>query len=241
MSTLFISDLHLEQKQPQTTELLCSFLRGRAREADALYVLGDLFEFWIGDDVVDETASRVADELSQLQHAGVACYFLHGNRDFLIGQDYASKAGFTLLPESLVIDFYGVPTLLLHGDTLCIDDVEYQKFRLQVRDPQFQSMFLRLPVEQRLAMAAQARDASKRHTGSASMGIMDVNEQAVIAAFEQHGVSRMIHGHTHRPAFHRHAVPGSSTAERIVLSDWCARGSFLRLSSEGYTEVPLAT
>lgn len=238
MSTLFISDLHLELERPLRTSLLGTFLRGPAREAEALYVLGDLFEFWIGDDVIDETARQVAEDLAQLQRSGVPCYFLHGNRDFLIGKEYAAMAGFTLLPETLVMNFYGVPTLLLHGDTLCLDDVEYQQFRLQVRNPQFQSMFLKLPVDQRLAMAAEARDASRQHTGKVAMSIMDVNEEAVLAAFEQHGVARMIHGHTHRPAFHQHALPGKPAGERIVLADWYARGSYLRLGPEGYTAVP---
>jgi len=244
MSTLFISDLHLENARPLITNLLGVFLQTRARTADALYILGDLFESWIGDDFLDDTARRVAADLADLARNGVPIFFMHGNRDFLLGKDYAAMAGFSLLPESVVINFYGVPTLLLHVDTLCTDDVEYQKFRSQVRNPQFQAGFLRLPVEQRLAMAAGARDASKKHTGKANMSIMDVNEQAVVAEFERNGIVRMIHGHTHRPAFHQHALSANAAAERIVLSEWHGRGSFphgsyLEVDENGCRSVPL--
>jgi UDP-2,3-diacylglucosamine hydrolase len=239
MATLFISDLHLEDKRPEITAILVDFLRGPARAAEALYILGDLFEFWIGDDVLSETARQVAAELKSLRDTGVPVYFLHGNRDFLLGESYARLAGMELLPELLTIDLYGQPTLLLHGDTLCTDDAEYQAFRLQARNPAFQAMFLNQSVDQRLAMANSARDASKQHTGNTDMAIMDVNAKAVAQAFEKADTLRMIHGHTHRPAIHQHELNDATVAERIVLSDWYKSGSYLQVTPKGVASIPL--
>ena len=176
---------------------------------------------------------------AELVDSGVPCHFLHGNRDFLLGEDYAAEARLHLLPESVVVPLYGTPTLLLHGDTLCIDDVEYQAFRKQARDPAWQAAILKLPVEQRLRMAREARDASAQHTGSTAMDIMDVNETAVQEAFLEHGVTRMIHGHTHRPAVHRHALSEGIDAERIVLADWYRAGSYLEVTPDGTRSVTL--
>lgn len=239
MVTLFISDLHLEDSRPAMTGLLLDFLAGAARTADAVYILGDLFEYWIGDDALSGTARSVAAGSRELAESGVPCHFMHGNRDFLLGARYAAEAGLQLLPESLVLDLYGTPTLLLHGDTLCTDDVDYQAFRRQVRDPAWQQAFLSKSLDERLAIARQARDASKQHTASASMEIMDVNQAAVRGAFQQHGVSHMIHGHTHRPAFHEHRLDDGSTASRIVLADWYESGSVLRVSPDGAEMIPL--
>jgi UDP-2,3-diacylglucosamine hydrolase len=172
---------------------------------------------------------ELARRTQELAAAGVPCHFIHGNRDFLLGPAYAAAAGLNLLPETCVVDFFGTPTLLLHGDTLCTDDVEYQAVRRQTRDPDWQASILALPVEQRLRLAGEARDASRKHTGSAAMGIMDVNEAAVVEAFRQHGVRRMIHGHTHRPAVHRHDLGGGAVGERIVLADWYTHGSYLEV------------
>jgi UDP-2,3-diacylglucosamine hydrolase len=236
--TLFISDLHLEDAAPARTEWLAAFLSGPASEATALYILGDLFEFWIGDDALSPTAQHVAKALGKLGAAGVNCFFMHGNRDFLVGEKYARLAGMELLPEEHVIDLCGTPTLLLHGDSLCTDDVEYQALRRQVRNPDWQAGVLALSIEERLQMASQAREASKQHTRSASMEIMDVNQQAVEEAFDRHGVPRMIHGHTHRPA--RHSVElRNGPAERIVLSDWYKQGSFLRVSEDSIESVTI--
>lgn len=239
MATLFISDLHLEDSRPQMTKLLLGLLAGPAREADALYILGDLFEYWIGDDVVSPTAEAVAGGTRALEESGVPVYFMHGNRDFLVGPEYASRAGMELLPDSLVVDLYGTPTLLLHGDTLCTDDVAYQAFRRQVRDPHWQEAFLARSPDERVAVAQQARDASKQHTSAASMEIMDVNEQAVREAFRQHGVRHMIHGHTHRPAFHEHGLDDGVAGQRIVLADWYEKGSALRVTPEGAKTLEL--
>ena len=239
MSTLFISDLHLEDARPEMTAVLLRLLEGTAREARALYILGDLFEYWIGDDAPARTALEVRDGIRALTDSGVPCFFMHGNRDVLLGESFAAAAGMELLPETQVVDLYGRPTLLLHGDTLCTDDREYQAFRSQVRDPAWQETFLAMPVPERLKMAEQARDASMQHTSSAAADIMDVNPEAVLAAFRQHDVRYMIHGHTHRPAFHRHDLGDGEFGRRIVLADWYGQGSLLRVSDQGATTEPL--
>jgi UDP-2,3-diacylglucosamine hydrolase len=226
MATLFISDLHLDESRPQIVDLFEQFLLRDARSASALYILGDLFESWIGDDDDSGLASRVADALGRMGRRGVAIYFMHGNRDFLLGADYARCAGMTLLDDPSVIDLDGEPTLLMHGDTLCTDDVEYQRFRTRVRDPAWQATFLARPLDERRAFAAQARDESRRHTATAMPQIMDVNQEAVAAAMRSHGVRRLIHGHTHRPATHRFSLDGEA-AERIVLGDWYEQSSVL--------------
>ena len=239
MSSLFISDLHLEDSRPDALQWLLSFLSGPARRADALYILGDLFEYWIGDDAAPPAALELARHTRELAAAGVSCRFIHGNRDFLLGESYAAAASLKLLPETCVVDLYGTPTLLLHGDTLCTDDVEYQAVRRQTRDPAWQATVLALPAEQRQRMAAEARDASRKHTGSAAMDIMDVNEAAVVDAFRRHSVPRMIHGHTHRPAVHHHDLGGGAIGERIVLADWYARGSYLEVTAQGARSIDL--
>ena len=239
MTTLFISDLHLEDDRPETCEWLMDLLTGPATTAGELYILGDLFEAWIGDDALSKTARRVADAIKVLQSSGTKCYFMHGNRDFLLGEGFASQAGLTLLPETAVVDLYGTPTLLLHGDTLCTDDVEYQAFRQQSRNPAWQAGVLALSIEERLQLARNARDASKAHTGSTAMNIMDVNEAAVIKAFREHGVHRMIHGHTHRPAVHQHPLENGKVGERIVLADWYTEGSYLEVGPNKTESIQL--
>ena len=232
MTTLFISDLHLDDRRPETTALLLNFLRVEAKDAESLYILGDLFEFWLGDDVPSKCALEVAGALSVLANSGVLCYFMHGNRDFLLGQDYAKSAGVTLLPEEHVADLYGEPVLLLHGDSLCTDDVHYQEMRKIVRTPAWQRDILSKSPQERLQIALQARDASAEHKGNVAMDIMDVNQGEVVATFERHGVHRMIHGHTHRPAIHDLSIDGEA-AQRIVLGDWYTQGSVLRVKPGG--------
>ncbi|MFC1739935.1 UDP-2,3-diacylglucosamine diphosphatase [Pseudomonadota bacterium] len=236
--TIFISDLHLEDAVPSRSEWFNTFLAGPATRAGELYILGDLFEFWIGDDALTPIAQHVATALSALNAAGVKCRFMHGNRDFLVGKQYADLAGLELLPEELVIDLQGTPTLLLHGDSLCTDDAAYQALRRQVRDPAWQMEVLALSIEERLQMAKAAREASMQHTQSSSMEIMDVNPDAVGEAFDRHGVSRMIHGHTHRPAKHEVQL-GTRTAERIVLADWYDHGSYLVATPDGVESVSI--
>ena len=210
-----------------------SFLEGPARSADVVYILGDLFEYWIGDDAVTPTASAVAEATSRLAAQGVKIGFQHGNRDFLLGERYALQAGFELLPETRVVDLYGTPTLLLHGDSLCTDDHEYQAFRAQSRSKEWQAAVLAMTVEERIAMAKNARESSEQHKGATAMSIMDVNEDAVQRAFAEFDVTRMIHGHTHRPATHEHELPGGVTGTRIVLADWYDAGSYLEVTAEG--------
>src|SRR5512135_2350829 len=229
MSTLFISDLHLDPARPHIVELFTRFLATDARQAQALYILGDLFESWIGDDDDCALAAEVAQALSALRDRGVPVFFMHGNRDFLLGRDYARRAGMTLLTDPAVLEFGGERTLLMHGDTLCIDDLDYQKFRTQVRDPAWQAQFLARPLDERRAFAARARAESARHTAGAKPVIMDVNPAAVAAAMREHGVLTLIHGHTHRPATHRFELDGKA-AERIVLGDWYEQSSVLRLN-----------
>ncbi|WP_043959722.1 UDP-2,3-diacylglucosamine diphosphatase [Lysobacter sp. A03] len=238
MTTLFISDLHLDAERPQITELFGRFLDAEARDAEALYILGDLFEAWIGDDDPSDTATFVADRLRDLADAGTPVWFMHGNRDFLVGQDFAGRAGMTILPDPTVIQLYGKPVLLMHGDTLCTDDVAYQQFRAQTRNPAWQAQFLSQPLAARIAFAKQAREASQAHqSGLASEGTMDtitdVAPAAVAAAFQQFGVDTLIHGHTHRPAVHVREVEGRAR-ERVVLGDWYEQGSVLRVDRQGH-------
>lgn len=233
MSTLFISDLHLDDRRPETTVLLKEFLEVEAINADALFILGDLFEFWLGDDVPSKCSVDVAGALSHLANKGVPCYFMHGNRDFLLKEGYAKTAGVKLLPEEYVVDLYGERVLLMHGDSLCTDDIAYQQFRTLARNPLYQQEFLAKTPQERLQIALQARDASDEHKGDLGMEIMDVNQHAVNSAFERHDVLRMIHGHTHRPATHDFELHGRK-AQRIVLGDWYTQGSVLRVNSGSY-------
>jgi UDP-2,3-diacylglucosamine hydrolase len=233
MTTLFISDLHLDDRRPETTALLKQFLQDEAVNADALYILGDLFEFWLGDDVLSKCSLEVAAALSSLADKDVPCYFMHGNRDFLLQEDYAKLAGMTLLPQEHVADLYAEQVLLVHGDSLCTDDIPYQQFRALVRNPAWQQDFLAKTPQQRLQIALQARDASAEYKDNMDMNIMDVNPDDVIGAFERHDVLRMIHGHTHRPASHDLQVNGHA-AQRIVLGDWYTQGSVLRVQPGQY-------
>jgi UDP-2,3-diacylglucosamine hydrolase len=230
MPTLFISDLHLDLARPDIVDLYTRFLSEEARAADALYILGDLFESWIGDDDDSELAERIATATKALHDSGVSVFFMHGNRDFLLGDAYAARAGITLLADPTVVELAGERTLLMHGDTLCTDDAEYQKFRTMVRNPQWQQQFLTRPLSERRAFAAQARGESKKQTAMKPAEIMDVNQAAVEEAMRVHGVRRLIHGHTHRPAAHRLIVTGEA-AERLVLGDWYEHSSVLRLNS----------
>lgn len=238
MHTLFVSDLHLDEARPEATRQFLEFLQGPARAAQALYILGDLFEYWLGDDAPTPAGRAVAAALGTVAKAGVNCHFLHGNRDFLLGNGFAQAAGLQLLDEELVVDLYGRPTLLLHGDTLCTDDVEYQNIRVLLRNPDWQADFLAKTPEERVRIALEARELSAEHKSGVSMEIMDVNQQAVTDAFNRHGVKHMIHGHTHRPATHQHALDGG-TAERIVLADWYENGSVLRVDQSGSATLPL--
>jgi UDP-2,3-diacylglucosamine hydrolase len=232
VTTLFVSDLHLDDARPHIVDDFERFCAGEARRADAIYILGDLFEAYVGDDDDAALNARIAAALHGLADAGVPVRFIVGNRDFLLGESYARRCGMDLVDDGTVIDLYGTPTLILHGDVLCTDDAAYLAFRKQVRDPAWQAAFLARPLAERRAFAAQARDASRAHTSQADMAIMDVNQQAVEGALRQVGITRMIHGHTHRPAIHDFMLD-EKPAQRIVLGDWYEQGSVLRVDRDG--------
>lgn len=219
MTTLFISDLHLEESRPDITEAFLGFLDGTASGVDQLYILGDFFEAWIGDDERTPLQEQIAAALRKLRDSGTDIFLMHGNRDFLIGEDFCKRAGATLLDDPTVIDLHGTPTLLMHGDSLCTADVEYQKFRANMRNPQWQQMILQRPLEDRQQMARQLREISMAKNQGKEEFIMDVTPEEVIKDLEAHGVQRMIHGHTHRPAVHE-LIANGLPAKRIVLGDW---------------------
>lgn len=231
MPTLFISDLHLDDRRPEATDAFLEFLARDVPGADALYILGDLFEYWLGDDAPTPVGQRTATALRTVADHGVPVYFCHGNRDFLLGEDFAAAAGLTLLAEESVVDLYGAPTLLLHGDTLCTDDIQYQQVRRMLRDPAWQADFLQKTPPERIAFAEKAREMSGEYKQGVSMDIMDVNADAVRDALERHGVRHMIHGHTHRPAVHEPDEP--LPHQRVVLGDWYEQGSVLTVSPDG--------
>ena len=219
MATLLISDLHLDPARPAMLDAFERLLAGPARDAEALYILGDLFEAWVGDDEDVDLADRAAVAIRGLSDCGVPVAFQHGNRDFLLGDGFAARCGMRLLREVAVETIAGQPTLLLHGDSLCVDDVAYLAFRRQVRDPAWQRQFLARPLAERRAFAAAARAESARHTAGTAPVLMDVSSEAVRTALRDAGVARVVHGHTHRPALHAFDLDGS-TATRCVLPDW---------------------
>jgi len=246
VTTLLISDLHLNGAQPAITTQFVDFLRGAARQAEHLYILGDLFEFWIGDDDPDPTYAEVQDELRALTQSGVPCSVMHGNRDFLLGKQFCARTGCNLLNDGTVIQLHGKPVLLLHGDVLCTDDRAYQRLRRMVRNPLVQWLFNCLSVQLREKIATRIRTGSRMHTQTATPTIMDVNPTAVADAFAQHHVRLMVHGHTHRPAIHRYPMyQGQQQSERqddnirIVLGDWHTQGSVLQWSESGYELISL--
>jgi UDP-2,3-diacylglucosamine hydrolase len=235
MSTLFISDLHLSAERPAITALFLEFLRGRARSAEALYILGDLFEYWIGDDVAGQPEYRpLIAGLRELTAAGVPVYVMHGNRDFLLGAGFEQATGCTLIPDPSEISLYGEKTLLMHGDSLCTDDVAYLKFRAMVRNPEWVKMFLGKTIAERITIVRDYREISKAATATKKPEIMDVNPGAVESALRQHGVRHLIHGHTHRPAQHQLSIEGQRL-RRTVLGDWYDQGSMLRCDADGCT------
>jgi UDP-2,3-diacylglucosamine hydrolase len=237
--SVFISDLHLAAERPRIVEAFHGLVSGPARKAEALYVLGDLFEYWAGDDDLDDPLNAsVAAAFSALSFAGTKIYFMHGNRDPLVGREFAQRAGATLLEDPTSVELYGTPTLLMHGDTLCTDDVEYQKFRAYVRDPQTQMRFLALPLAARRAELEKLRARSESAKQTKTAEIMDVNMGAVEQALRKAGYPRLIHGHTHRPARHVHVVDGHD-CERWVLGDWYENGSYLRCDASGCAAMSL--
>jgi len=229
---LFISDLHLSEDRPQANERFFSFLEETARGADSLYILGDFFEYWIGDDDLAYPFNAViAGLLADLTRSGTTLYFMHGNRDFLIGERFCRATGARLLDDPTVIDLAGEKTLLMHGDTLCTDDLDYQNWRRTARSPAWQRAFLAKSLDERRKEAGGMREQSKQAVQTKPPEITDVNALAVREAMERHGVKRLIHGHTHRPGRHRVAL-AAGDGERWVLPDWYDPGGFLEVGGK---------
>lgn len=243
MTTWFIADLHLDPKRPQALlhlESFFTYLKQHKAKTDALYILGDFFEYWIGDDVLEHPLGApyqlVIKQLQDLSQAGIPIYFQHGNRDFLIQETFAQAAGMTLLPEKHVIDLYGTGTLLMHGDSLCTDDVAYQQVRPMLRDPAWQANFLSLSIEERIAQAQAMREQSKTTTQNTASDILDVTQTAVLDVLEKHQVTQLIHGHTHRPARHLFEH-NAQTYLRVVLGDWYKEASYLPVTQQGVKQL----
>lgn len=230
---LFLSDLHLSPERPASAAAFYAFCEGPARGATAVYILGDLFDWWIGDDqLADPFAADIARAIRGVTQAGVPVHVAHGNRDFLLGERFARATGAQFLPERQVVDLDGLPTLISHGDELCTGDVDYQRYRSRMRDPVTQRRLLRLPLIARRLIARWLRRKSKDATSLKPESILDVDEGAVAAAFRDYRVTRLIHGHTHRPATHALDVDGRA-CERIVLADWHDHGYYVEVDAVG--------
>ena len=237
--TIFASDLHLTPDRPRANEIFFDFVSGPAAQADALYLLGDLFEYWIGDDdLSDSFNASIADALRALSRNGVLLYFMQGNRDVLAGRDFVARCGATLIGDPTLIDLHGIRTLLMHGDTLCSGDIEYQKFRLYAHDPENQRKFLAQPLAERREQMLGMRAESEKSKQGKSAGIMDVTPAAVEKMLRDSGYPRLIHGHTHRPGRHLHVVDGRE-CERWVLTDWYGRAGYLHCDANGCRAVEL--
>ena len=242
MSTLFISDLHLDAAEPAAGDQFVAFLNERAVTADALYILGDLFETWVGDDDDEPYRDRICAALAAVTGQGLPCYVMHGNRDFLYRCGFELRTGARLIDDPVVIEMYGEQALLTHGDALCTSDHSYQRLRVLVRNPRLQRRFLNLPLPVRRGLADRARHGSQQHTQRTAYEIMDVDQPAVTAAMRSSGVRTLIHGHTHRPAVHEFELDGHS-ARRIVLGSWHDNGSCLDWGPDGFQlqTLPRAT
>lgn len=229
MKYYFIADLHLSEQRPHLTELFLQFMREKAPLAQGVYILGDLFDFWIGDDEQSILIENVQQAIKTLTQQGVPCYFIHGNRDFLLGQRFAQRCGLTLLPEYYTLQLFGQTILLCHGDTLCIDDVKYQQFRQKVHQKWRQLLFLCLPLRWRLSIAHKIRAKSQADKGNKSTQIMDVNPEFTAQTVAQFHANLLIHGHTHKQAIHQ-----NEQFMRIVLGDWGETASILELNDQGF-------
>ncbi|MGP1924650.1 MAG: UDP-2,3-diacylglucosamine diphosphatase [Arsenophonus sp. NEOnobi-MAG3] len=229
MTILFIADLHLSEKEPAITASFLHFLREQASQAKALYILGDFFDYWIGDDDPSLLVEVIAQKLKQLETKGIPCYFIHGNRDFLLGKKFAKESGMTLLPAEKVLTLHGHNILILHGDTLCTDDISYQRYRKQVYNRYLQKLFLALPLSTRHRIAEKIRKNSQSATQLKQEFITDINEQTVIKKFQKYQVDWMIHGHTHRSATHEININGK-ILYRGVLGAWDQSGSLIKIT-----------
>ncbi|MFF5866627.1 UDP-2,3-diacylglucosamine diphosphatase [Pseudomonas sp. NPDC012596] len=234
---LLISDLHLQEERPDITRAFLDLLDGRARHAKALYILGDFFEAWIGDDAMTPFQQTICQALRQLSDSGTAVYLMHGNRDFLIGQDFCKAAGCTLLADPSVIELGGEQVLLMHGDTLCTRDLAYMKMRRYLRNPLSLWILRHLPLATRQKLARKLRSESRAQTRMKATEIVDVTPEEVPKVMAAHGVRTLVHGHTHRPAIHKLVVNGEP-ARRIVLGDWDRRGWTLQVDAQGFQLEP---
>jgi UDP-2,3-diacylglucosamine hydrolase len=232
VAALFISDLHIDASRPAITDQFLGFLAAEAVRADALYILGDLFESWVGDDAADPSQAAAIQGIHALTSRGVPCFVMHGNRDFLLAEQFCRMSGARLLPDPLIVTLYGEPVLVMHGDALCTDDRAYQRLRATVREPAWQRQFLALSIASRRALAGAARVGSRAHTAAVEYAITDVNADSVAAALRGAGTATLLHGHTHRPAIHALQVDGRPCT-RIVLGDWYDQGSLLRWDQNG--------
>jgi UDP-2,3-diacylglucosamine hydrolase len=232
--------LHLDGALPEAIAQFESFLGGPARAAEALYILGDLFESWVGDDDDDPDRARVCNALRALTGAGVACHVCHGNRDFLMATGFEERTGCRLLADPIIVERYGERVLLTHGDALCIDDTAYQRLRSMVRTASWQRQFLRLSLGTRRLLAEAARAGSRNHTGTMTPDIMDANQSAIVDVMRSCKVRTIVHGHTHRPAFHEFILDGAP-ARRIVLGAWYEHGSYLRWDEHGFESIAVAS
>ncbi len=233
MTQLFISDLHLDESRPEALDAFITLLRGEAREAERLYILGDLFETWIGDDIPGPAGKRVIDELQSLHRSGTACYFIRGNRDFLIRSRFATAAGVHLLPDYALTTINGERVLLMHGDLLCTDDIDYLRYRKVVHNSAVQALFLSLPKSFRNNIADKLRAKSQTDNSIKQPEILDVAQTTVELVMQCYETRILVHGHTHRPAVHDMTIDGEP-ATRIVLGDWYEQGSILRWDDSGY-------
>ncbi len=232
MATLFISDLHIDASRPAIVHQFLSFLEAEAARADALYILGDLFESWIGDDAPDSAQDAAIAGLRALTGSGVPCFVMHGNRDFLMSTRFCRESGAELLSDPVIVTLYGERILVMHGDALCTDDSAYQRLRATVRDSDWQRRFLGLSIKARRVLAGAAREGSQAHTAAMQYSITDVNADSVASVLQGTGLSTLLHGHTHRPAIHAFEV-GGRPCTRIVLGDWYDQGSLLRWDEDG--------
>lgn len=236
MTTLFISDLHLEEERPEITRAFFEFLDNKAQDIDALYILGDFFEAWIGDDENTPLQAKVKSKLREISDSGTQIFLMHGNRDFLIGQQFCEETGATLLEDPATVSLYGKDVLLMHGDSLCTKDIEYMKFRKNMRDSEWQTLFLKRSLPERQIVAQQLRAISQAKNKGKTLEIMDVTPSEVESSLMQHNVDTLIHGHTHRPAIHEIEANGKA-AKRIVLGDWEKNVWYLKADATGEIEL----
>tara|TARA_Y100001980_G_C14483630_1_gene261713 strand:+ start:52 stop:777 length:726 start_codon:yes stop_codon:yes gene_type:complete len=238
MTTVFLSDIHISDQHPEISKHLEEFLLEEGSKTDTIFVLGDLFEYWLGDDDPNPSFAEIKNLLRKLSDKNISIFFIHGNRDFLIGESFAEETGCHILRDPHVIDLYGKKVLISHGDIFCTDDKEYQLFRNQTRDPAWKKFILNKPLAFRKNFAKKARLQSQEHTSSEKSKIMDVNEDEILKMYEKYNVDIIIHGHTHRPAIHDVFFNGRN-CQRIVLGDWYEQGSILKCDETGFDLIEL--